>query len=275
MYDGVEADNYIEQDQDLHRQFMSIFIDSEKRMGTYNNGPGAIGLTEAYMYGQFTDGDYVIFTKGFKAYVLNEEKGAVEESDVDSLVIGQSLLFTINDNKTKDIVDDLLSVFIKKDENIKTAAELIETWKNELRFIKQYKANTYSNMSRLFERAGKNVSSAAIRGWIDLDSHIVGPRDASSYQYIGKVIKNDDLISNPEKYEHASAIIRKLRTDILKIIERVVVADINGVRFTEEGLTEDVIERIRETAVIKRIERIEKIDAFKIQINRTNRPLEA
>lgn len=262
------------QDSDLQEAFMKVFLQSEKYQSKEYFGYQHEGGLEAYKYGQFVTGEQIIFTKGYEAYVLDSTEGTVIEKKVDELEAGDRLIFTINDDKTKDIVDELLVGICERSEDIKQAYDLVRGWKEKFRKLKYEKGWTYVDISRMFKQNNCNMTPQTIRQWIDEQSHIVGPKEKEKFMHIGKVIADSEMEDNYLIYAEATSKIRSIRIKILKLIESAVVADINGVNYDEDGMFKDTIERIREIAVIKQLERIEVIDSFKIQINRANRPIE-
>lgn len=262
------------QDSNLQEAFMKVFLQSERYQSREYFGYQHEGGLEAYKYGQFVTGEQIIFTKGYEAYVLDSTEGTVVEKKVDELEAGDRLIFTVNDDKTKDIVDELLVGLCGRSEDIKQAYDLVFGWKEKFRNLKDEKGWTYVDITRLFKQSGCSMTPQTVRQWIDEQSHIVGPKEKEKFMYIGKVMGNSEMETNYLTYAEATSKIRSIRIKILKLIESAVVADINGVQYDEDGMFRDTIERIREIAVIKQLERIEVIDSFKIQINRANRPIE-
>lgn len=264
------------EDFDLQEAFMKVFLQSERYQSNQYFGNGQlhdVGL-DAYRYGQFISGEQIIFTKGYEAYVIDSVEGTVIEKKVDDLEAGDSLLFTINDNKTKDIVDELLVEVCTRSEEIAKAYKLVTGWKDEFRAIKEEKNWTYVDIARLFNHVGCHMTPQTIRQWLDLQSHIVGPKEKEKFIYIGKVMDDSEIVDDYQKYAEATSLIRSVRIKILKLIENAVVADINGCQEDDDEMFRGIIERIRKIAVIKQLEKVETIDSFKIQINRANRPID-
>ena len=84
------------------------------------------------------------------------------------------------------------------------------------------------------------------------------------------------MIDNPQTYYDAAASIRKTRIKLLKLIKYAMFYD------TENKTTDqidsifsyEIIEKIKEITVIKRLEDIKKIESFNIPIGRANTPIE-
>lgn len=275
-YEKIEEDDYV-LDKEFKDYFIQSFVKNESYQGrgVASNHDEYEHFLEAYKYGQFTDGYQIIFTKNYVAYVLDDEKGAIEKK-VDELLPGDELLFTINDNKTKDLVDELLENVCDSNKQLRNEYGLSQSWKRTLRFIRNKEELTYGDLLKQFKKHGKSTTEQTIRSWIDVESHIVGPKTVEDYVYIGKVIGDRDMIDNPQIYYDAAASIRKTRIKLLKLIKYAMFYD------TENKTTDqidsifsyEIIEKIKEITVIKRLEDIKKIESFNIPIGRANTPIE-
>ena len=270
----VEEEN--EQDATLQEAFMKVFLQTERYHSReyFNNHHYNDGGLDAHRYGQFVTGEQIIFTKGYIAYVFDHVEGIVIEKKVDELEAGDKLVFTVNDDKTKDIVDELLMEVCDKNPEIANAYELVTYWKEEFRAIKRQKNWSYVDISRRFSVLGCSMTPQTVRQWLDIQSHIVGPKERDRFKYIGKVMGNTEIENDYLKYAEATSTIRSIRIKILKLIENAVVADISGAQYDGDDMFRDIIDRIREIAVVKQLDKIETIDTFKIQFGRANRPIE-
>lgn len=264
------------QDANLQEAFMKVFLQAEKSQSSeyFGNGFTYGGGLIAHRYGQFVSGEQIIFTKGYEAYVLDSVEGTVVDKKVDDLEIGDRLVFTVNDNKTKDIVDELLLEVCRRSEEIHNSYKLVTGWKEEFRDIKKEKNWSYADITRLFKHTGCSITPQTVRQWLDPQSHIVGPIEKEKFIYIGKVMGDQEIVTDYLKYSEATSQIRHIRIKILKLIENVVVDSINGVQYNDDEMFGDIIARIKEIAVVKQLEKIETIDSFRIQLNRANRPIE-
>ena len=274
-YEIVEEDDYV-LDKEFKDYFIQAFVRNESFQGIGNSaGDSYDHFLEAYKYGQFVDGYQIIFTKNYIAYVLDDEKGAIEKK-VDELLPGDELLFTMNDNKTKDLVDDLLDNVCETNEQISLDFEMTESWKEALRNTRYKKNLTYSDLVKQFKKCGKRTSEQTIRSWIDLESHIVGPKNVDDYMYIGKVINNKDMSENPQIYCDAASSVRKTRVKLLKLIKYAMFYDSGKETASQIDsiFSNEIIEKIKEITVIKRLEDIKKIESFTIPFGRANTPIE-
>ena len=271
-----EEDDYV-LDKEFKDYFIQSFVKNESYQGrgSTSNHEEYEHFLEAYKYGQFADGYQIIFTKNYIAYVLDDEKGAIEKK-VDELIPGDELLFTINDNKTKDLVDELLENVCDSNKQLRNEYGLSQSWKRTLRYIRNKEELTYGDLVKHFKKLGKNTTEQTIRSWIDVESHIVGPKTVEDYVYIGKVIGDREMIENPQMYYDAASSIRKTRIKLLKLIKYAMFYDTENKSMDQIDsiFNYEIIEKIKEITVIKRLEDIKKIESFNIPIGRANTPIE-
>lgn len=262
-----EIQNILMKDFIITEQYRAKhYFDSKKN----NNNNGL----EAFRYGYFLSGENIIFTKGYIAYVLDEEKEAVVEKKVDDLEVGDQILFTSNDNETKDIVEELLLDIVKRDISTKQNYEKVKYWKNKLESFRNDNELTYEELKIMFAKEGKKIAAQTIRQWLDRQSHILGPDIEETYLVIGKVVGDEEIVNRYIEYFNATATIRSIRRELLKVIKQVVVADMNGIDYSGGGLFHESINKIRNIAEIKVLNKIDTIDKFIVPANRANRPLD-
>ena len=94
---SLELDDYISRLQEK----------ADLRVLATSGGNGS-ALAECIAAAVFENEERCFFTKRYKAYVIDKATGEAEEKDVEKLVEGDSLIFTINNDNTHDIVDDML-----------------------------------------------------------------------------------------------------------------------------------------------------------------------
>ncbi|MDC7278056.1 DrmE family protein [Butyrivibrio fibrisolvens] len=273
-------DNEVIEDSQIEKtindSFMKIFIESEKReyqsSSMYSRDNHSL---TAYRYGHFDTGESILFTKGYVAYVFNLNEGTVDEVSVDELKIGAKLIFTVNDNKTKDIVDEILDEYVKDDQVAYDALVDVLYWKNEISKFKEERDFSYNELSEYFTKKGENITPQRLRGWLEPETHIVGPRESDKeiFKFIGREINCSELEQNFEKYSVSTGVVRSTRRKILGMIQEVIVADLRNKEIDEK--LKKVIEKIRAITVIKDLDQLEVIEPFEISVNRANRPIES
>ena len=267
-----EDDYYL--DKEFKNYFVETFVQSERYQSEkeYNSKYELEEGLEAYKYGMFTDGDQIIFTRYFIAYVIDRENG-VTSKKVDELKPGNEIIFTINNNETKDIVDDLLKMVCDANKEIESEYKLTLMWKEGLREFKRLKQFTYADIKKAFNNVGKDTTEQTIRSWMDSGSHIVGPITVENYMYIGKVISNQDMIDHPEKYNGAASVVRKTRVRLLDIIKRAYFYEGETLKDKDSFLTPDMIDKIKKNTVIKKLEILKDVEKFRVAIGRANVPI--
>nr|WP_027871576.1 DrmE family protein [[Eubacterium] cellulosolvens] len=273
--ESVLTDASYNQEQELKKAFDESFLHIEMKEACLNsNYTGDTGM-EAARFGHFETGEKFIFTKQYEAYVLDNENGDVKEKKVAELQSGDLLVFTINDSRTKDIVDELLQELCKKNLDIQKYYESVKRWKEELRQFKWKYNYTYQNLSNELKKRGFPITMAGIRGWIDEESHVVGPNKEEAFLHIARLVHDQEMEKNYHDYFSATKIVRTYRTKILKLIQKAVVADMNGDVYEEDGLFHDIIPKIKEVSLVKQIEEINDVkEKIFVAPNRANRPIE-
>ena len=255
---------------------MRMFLQSErfKSQRDYSdNLRGGVRFLEAYKYANFVTGENIIFTKGYTAYVVDADKQSVVERAVDELKEGDQLIFTINDDNTKDIVDELLVGVAEKNPEVERYYQLVNSWKEACRNYRYDNNLKYTQLSKMFATKGYKAQPQVIRSWLDEQSHIVGPKQDETFMYIQQVFGESVLPENYMDYAVATKYIRSARVKILKLIEKAVISE--NIEFDDNShIFDGLNERIQETAIIKQIEHIEAIEPFNIAGYRANKPIE-
>lgn len=263
-------------DNEIQQSFMKLFLQNERyqsqRVSDMDNYSER--FLEAYRYASFITGENIIFTKGYTAYVVDIDKQSVIEKKVDDIKEGDQLLFTINDDRTKDIVDELLIGIAEKNPEIHRCYKLVQSWKENCRRYRYENGITYNQLSKEFTRNGYSAQPQVIRSWLDEQSHIVGPKQEDAFEYIKKVFGEECLPEMYTEYAIATKQIRSIRVKILKMIEKAVISD--NIEFEDNtSMFEGLNSRIQEIAMIKQIDHIETIEPFNIAGYRANKPIES
>ena len=238
-------------------------------------GTGTGGMTDAVAFVQFETGEFAMFSKMYKAYVLNENTGEVKESSVDELMEGDSIIFTKNNDDTKDIVDFILSEWISSghaSSDISDAYAKSKYWKEALIEYMHVTRQTPGMIAKKMIQNGVQVHEYTIRSWLDTDSHTVGPRKMESLQQIGLLIDDDEMFDNASLYFKACGDIRHLRRDILKSVGNAIINRISGNKQTESLLTHLISEKIDSISLVLKIESITPCSQ-NVSNNVVNRPI--
>lgn len=270
----IEEIQEIDSDLDLFMQSISdqAYIATLNRFGETSSRNSNM-LSDVVAMGYFETGEHAVFTKNYKAYVLDENKGVVKEVDIQNVQEGDLIIFTENNEITHDIVDRILSLEVessKTPEIIKESYRLSKQWRQELVEYRDRENLKSVEVARRIKTIGANVVIATIVKWMDEDSHLVGPMKMESLSQIGKLVGNSELENNPQKCYEACQIIRRERGRILKEIGRQIIknyTDENS-KTTFDGIDID----ISELSLILRLEQIHPIEN-KIPTYLTNHPI--
>ena len=261
-----EVDDYL-----THLNEISIF----RGLESYGISQGSSLTSEAIAFGTFDSGEKIFFTRMYKAYVFDDGDGTVKELSVSDLNEGDSLVFTRSNDETRDIVDTILSKLV---EEKKVGDEMIECyrkskrWKQALRDYMMDNGIPVKEIASTMVKNGVNVQEITIRGWLDEDSHTVGPRHEDSIEQIALLVEDNDMFENARVYHEACATIRRIRRDILTQIGKAIIDKLSGREPAAGTIMSDIYERIGSIAQILRLESITRIER-NVPMNMTNRPI--
>ena len=272
----LEFQDDFEIDNEIRQTFMKMFLQNERYQSQriYSDlSERKDRFMEAHRYANFITGENIIFTRGYTAYVIDVDKQSIVEKDVDELKEGDQLIFTVNDDRTKDIVKELLTGIAEKNSDIDKWYKLVQGWKEACRNYKNDNRFRYTQLSKLFSEKGYRAQPQVIRGWLDEQSHIVGPKQEEAFKYIKAVFGEECLPEPYMDYAIATKQVRSARVKILKLIEKAVISD--NIEFDDNtDVYKGLKERIQEIAIIKQIDHIETIEPFEIAGYRANKPIE-
>ena len=223
----------------------------------------------------FDDDTKAYLSKHYKGYVLEETTGNVKEVGAQEFCEGDSVVFTKNNDDTKDIVSSILTKLCL-DGRLDTVTEnnykKANLWKKAL--LDYMYANEYTarKVAELMHKDGATVHEQTILHWLDEDSHTVGPRNVDSIRHIGNITGVAELKNNPESIFEACREIRSIRRKILTQIGSAIVDKLSG-RVPKAGSDmEPIFARVDTLAEIKRIERIVRVEMV-IPMGMANRPI--
>lgn len=239
--------------------------------GTQQGTPNA----DVVAVGTFDSGEKVFFTKLYKAYVFDESSGVVKEANASELNEGDSLVFTQNTAETRDIVDNVLARLIdenKVSEEVMDCYALSKRWKQALQEYMKDKNIPAGEIAKKMIKNGVSVQEITIRGWLDEDSHIVGPRKQNSIEQIALLVEDEEMFEHADRYFEACGTIRKIRRKILGWIGQAIIDKLSGKTPVAGTVYADIYSRIDSVAQILLLETISFVDRS-IPMNLTNRPI--
>ncbi len=223
----------------------------------------------------FESEEKAYFTEYYKAYVFNQEQQEIREIKAEELSEGDEIVFTRNDDETKDIVDSILHDFVEQKKykaDISKKYEMSKRWKKVLREYMNKERLTENEVWIRMKEKGIGVTEQTIRNWLDEDSHTVGPRDKESVRKIAILTEDYEMLDNVDLYYDAIRIIRKARYRILTEIGKVIRNKLSGKNISTDSISNFVYEKVDSSAKILRIERISEIDE-EVPFYLTNKPL--
>ena len=225
----------------------------------------------------FETGEKALFTKRYKAYVLDEVSGEVNETDVSKLVEGSSLIFTRYDDSAQDIVDDLLSQLVDNTlvgPDITEAYRKSKYWKSELIRYMQTNGYTPKNIAEKMIANQISVQEATIRNWLDDDFRMIGPQQSQSIMHIAWLLEDKDMFDRYTDYFEACNTIRKIRKEIRKAIGNAIVNKYKGILPEKGTFLAEIFDRVESLAVLLKVETITATGTtYSVPANMTNRPL--
>lgn len=225
---------------------------------------------------RFENGEGAMLTKRYEAYVLNSEKGEVEQKKADQLKAGDNLVFLNRDNDTRDIVDYILNELISSK---KLSPQMIKfhsmsnQWKTDLA---NYISRTGESPARIAKKMianGVKVQPGTIICWLDEDTHTVGPRNIESLEQIALLTENTDMFDHANDYFEACRQVRKLRISILKELGAAIIRTIEGENINAGLIPSEIHKKLDTMAMVLRIDSIVKTTRT-VPAYLTNRPLD-
>jgi len=259
------VDEYINQINEI-ASFRGI-----ESFGTQQGTPNA----DVIAVGTFDSGEKAFFTKLYKAYVFDESDGVVKEVGTSELNEGDSLVFTRNTAETRDIVDNVLGRLIdehKVDDTVINCYEMSKCWKRVLQDFMRDNGMPAGEIAKRMIQNGVSVQEITIRGWLDEDSHTVGPRKKESIEQIALLVGDEEMFEHADRYFEACSNIRRIRREILGWIGKAIIDKLSGRIPTPRTVQSDIYDRIDSVAQILRLETISFVDRS-IPMNLTNRPI--
>ena len=253
-------------------------MDSAFSIGSVSgySSPGKSNIsTEIIAVATFEDDRKAFFSRHYKAYVFDSDTGITKEVETEDLCDGDSIVFTKNNDETKDIVDSVMQQLISDN---KLTAEQIGLYRKSKEWQKSlwnYMEENNLSMIGVAEQlisTGVPVQTAAVLRWLDEDAHTVGPRKVESLKAIGKLTGNEELENHPDSYFQACREIRALRRKILGQIGDAIIDKLSGKRPASGTIFAEIYDRIDDLSEILQIERIVRTERT-MPLGIANRPI--
>jgi len=272
-----DIENLVEVDNEISKYIMDLdsCVDIHRFSQSSIDGNHNVNA-EIIAIAIFSDESRAYFSKNYKGYVLDESTGRVSEESPYDFCEGDSIVFTKNNDETKDIVDSVLAHLINQEkvsEDVKTAYRKSKLWKEELiRYMHKEDVSMKEVANRMIEN-GVSVQEPTICRWLDEDAHTVGPRSVSSIAQIGFLVGNDDLNKNAETYFESCREIRSIRRRILEQVGQAIIGNLSGKSPKEDSEFAEIYDRVDSLAEILQIERLIFVESM-VPMNMANRPIQ-
>lgn len=238
---------------------------------------GYMPISEVTHIGRFTTGEQILFSKYYSAVVFNDTAGTVTEKFPSDLLSGDVLVFSKRNEYTQNIVDIVYERLQKSGRLSHQSIEMFEKslyWKKVLREYKDYNNYTYRDVAKKLNEVGGSLQEVTVRQWLIEDSHIVGPRNEKTLEYIAKITKNSQLLDNTHDYYEACRNVRRERRQILKLIATAINDKLRGFVPPEGSDLEVVYDNVENLSEVLELEYISELDeSVNININLVNRPI--
>lgn len=225
---------------------------------------------------RFDNKQIAFFSKTYKPYVFDNTSQSVVETELKDLLPGDRIVFTQNNDETKDIVDAVLSELINSDKlGVKTKAAYRKSkrWKYVLATYIRHNRVSIQDVSGMFSKAGTPKGIGAIRDWLDPDSYTVGPFETESYRIVAMITNDSEMAADPHGYCEACSLVRKIRRQILKQIGLAIISNFSGVKENDDPLFNVVAEKIDSLAQILRIKSVIEVKDKTLSSAMINKPL--
>ena len=282
FYDSADIDKNVETEilrftsLDEYIDNYNIFDIRKIAVGNIQSN-GYMPISEVTHIGLFTTGEQIFISKYYSAVVFDAVAGSITEKAPSDLSPGDVLVFTKRNDYTQNIVDIVYEQLLRSGRLSSQSAEIFEKsqyWKKVLRKYKGANNYTYRDVAMRLREVGGTLQEVTICQWLTEDSHIVGPRDEKTLEYIAKITQDSYLLENVRDYYEACRVVRHERRKILKLIARAINDKLMGFippAGSNLEVVYDNVERLSETLELEYISNLD--ESVNININLVNRPI--
>jgi hypothetical protein len=271
VYRHYSKDNYLEEinlDCDID-DLLNIPAHDDQIIGgnNYNNN------SSIDMCLEFEKHKIALLTRFYKAKCVENSMGKVVNKDIQSLKVGDNILF-INYKNESDL-ENLFRKIIYSDKfksKYGRHYENMRYWKNSL---KRYMYNNQlvpSNISTELLIQGVNRGDMAVKNWIS-GNEIVGPREKETYEALAKITGDPYFLKNWEEIYNSCNLMRKFRMNFKKnnfniMVIRSVMKKLD-IKDELGQLIDEFIDDIEECGQVVTVKKILNV-SFNVPANRAN-----
>lgn len=252
-------------------------FDLRKYISSGTASSSGVTQLEVKHLGIFTTGEQIFFSRYYSAVVFNGKTSTVQEKKPEELLPGDILVFTQNNDYTKNTVDYIFDSLIARGRlspEVCDAAEKTYYWKEILREYKEKNGYTYRGIAKRLIALGCPVKEISVRQWLVADSHIIGPRDEKTLSSIAQLTQDPYLLSDTAGYFEACRIVRHERRNILSLISNAISDKLSGRIPQPESVLEVVYDNVEHMSETLELERIDELDeSINVNMGLVNRPI--
>lgn len=238
---------------------------------------GAVLVSEVKYVGVFVSGEQIFFSKYYSAVVFDNMSGTVIEKSPDQLEPGDILVFVKHGDYTKNIVDYIYEKLLhagRLGQGAVGAYEKSQYWKEALREYKESNDFNYRKVAQKLREAGGSMKEVTIRQWLVEDSHIVGPREERTMEYIAAVTQDPHLLADAHGFFEACGAVRHDRRRILDLIAKAINDKLSGNVPSKGSILSIVYDNVGSLSETLELENISELDeSVNVNINLVNTPI--
>lgn len=254
-----EDDNRFEAELDV---FLKEFREREDRLlaEQYGKLPGHNRNVDVVKIGTLDSGEKIFFTKFFRPYVIDETESGLKEVELDEVITGDTLLFMQNNEACKDIVDVMLNDYIAAQHSRSKIEDMLaktKRWRELLRTYSTTQQLSAVDIAEKMKEMGSTIHEVTVRNWLDEESHLVGPRNKSSFEYIAQLTGDQELLAHIDDYFEACKMIRERRIKLLHELGRQIKGNIaSGKLAKEESVGIEIATKVKDMVKLCMLENL-------------------
>lgn len=238
---------------------------------------GHIPTAEVKYVGSFVTGEQILFSKYYAAVVFDGASERVTEKSPEELLPGDVLVFVKRNDYTKNIVDFIYERLLREGklgESAVNAYEKSQYWKEALREYKRENDLTYRTVAQNLRKIGSKMQEVTVRQWLIEDSHIVGPRNEQTMEYIAAVTQDPYLLADSHGFFVSCGEVRHDRRKILNLIAKAISDKLSG-NLPQEGsvlsVVYDNVDSLSETMELENVSELS--ESINVSVNLVNTPI--
>jgi hypothetical protein len=120
-------------------------------------------------------------------------------------------------------------------------------WRELLRTYSTTQQLSAVDIAEKMKEMGSTIHEVTVRNWLDEESHLVGPRNKSSFEYIAQLTGDQELLAHIDDYFEACKVIRERRIKLLHELGRQIKGNIaSGKLAKEESVGIEIATKVKD-----------------------------